>query len=116
MLRWNILRVTRLRGIEKPYAFFRKRGFSHYTAYNMAKGKPGNLSLAKIEQVCLALKCSPTDLLEFIPTQNTSAAHQVFDSLKKDGSQQSLKNMLNKMSFSEINTVVEEINRKKKAQ
>ena len=59
--------MCKMRGIEKPYSFFIKLGISHTIASHMATNKTDKLLLRHLETVCLALNCTPDDLLEWVP-------------------------------------------------
>ena len=67
MLKWNFKRVCKMRGIEKPYSFFIKLGISHTIASHMATNKTDKILLRHLETVCLALNCTPDDILEWVP-------------------------------------------------
>lgn len=67
MLKWNFTRMCKMRGIEKPYSFFIKLGISHTVASNMATNKTDKILLRHLNTVCIALNCTPDDLMEWIP-------------------------------------------------
>ncbi|HEY6914354.1 MAG TPA: helix-turn-helix transcriptional regulator [Paludibacter sp.] len=85
MLKVNILRVCEIRGIKKPLSFFKNHGFSPATATRMAGGYMNSFSLETVEKLCLALNCTPNDLLEWTPSKNIApdATHPLND-LKRD--------------------------------
>lgn len=72
MIYTNIKKLFKLRGIDKPVKFLLKNGFKYSSAYNIANTRFTNLSLDKVEKLCIALSCTPNDLLEFKPDQNSS--------------------------------------------
>jgi len=71
MLIWNFKRVCKMRGIEKPYSFFVKLGISHTVASHMATNKTDKILLRHLETVCLALNCTPDDILEWVPANKS---------------------------------------------
>lgn len=67
MLKYNVKNLMKVRGITHPYAFLRKRGFSHSTAARMAGEKMVGITPSLIESLCLVLKCTPNDLFVWTP-------------------------------------------------
>ena len=74
MLYFNIRRVMKLRGIDKPYAFLVKNGFVSQTATNMVNNRLGRITPQQMEKLCLALYCTPNDLFEWQTDANISGA------------------------------------------
>jgi DNA-binding Xre family transcriptional regulator len=72
MLKINILRVCQIRNIERPFSFFKNHGFSTSAATRIASGNLNGLALDSFEKVCLALNCTPNDLLEWVPSKNVN--------------------------------------------
>ena len=70
MLVTNIDKLFKLRGITKPKKFLVENGFSNITAYNITNYRFSALKLDKVEKLCLALNCTPNDLLDFHPDKN----------------------------------------------
>ncbi len=68
MLKYNLKRLFEARGIGKPYSFLRKNGFSLNEATRIANEKVLALNPVQMEKLCIALYCSPNDLLEWIPS------------------------------------------------
>ena len=85
MLKVNILRVCSIRSINKPLSFFRNHGFSSASATRMAGGTMNSFSLETVEKLCLALNCTPNDLLEWVPSKDmaTNTTHSL-NSLKRN--------------------------------
>lgn len=70
MLFINIKRAMRLRGIDNHYHFLLNLGFVPSTANNFLRGQVEHLKLDQLERLCLALNCTPNDLLEWRPAEN----------------------------------------------
>lgn len=85
MLKVNILRVCDIRSINKPLSFFRNHGFSSASATRIAGGYMNSFSLETVEKLCLALNCTPNDLLEWVPPKDMAAntAHSL-NALKRN--------------------------------
>ncbi len=67
MLRFNFSRVFKARGIEKPFSYLLKSGYSDNFATRVINNRIAKLNLNDIEKLCELLKCTPNDFLEWIP-------------------------------------------------
>lgn len=82
----NVKRILRLRGIEKHYNFLLDLGFVPSSAHNFLNSTVQNVKLDQLERLCLALNCTPNDLLEWRPSANQTIAetHSMHGLKKKD--------------------------------
>ncbi len=71
MLYINLRKILSDRGIERHIPYLRKIGLANYTAKSMLSSGNKYLGLEHAERICLALKCSPNDLLEWRPDAGT---------------------------------------------
>ncbi|MGQ1787464.1 MULTISPECIES: helix-turn-helix domain-containing protein [unclassified Saccharicrinis] len=84
MLRYNFKRVFRARGIEKVHAYLRKAGFSDNFATKIKNNNAKRLELKDVERLCLALRCTPNDFMEWTPEPNTEISeNHPMNNLKK---------------------------------
>jgi DNA-binding Xre family transcriptional regulator len=67
MIRYNFDRIFKARGIERPFTFLRKAGFSDNFATKINQNKVKRLNLEEIERLCVLLKCTPNDFFEWTP-------------------------------------------------
>lgn len=67
MLYLNLKPVFRLRGIEKPFSFLIRSGFTHHSSHYLLSSYPRVIRLDHIEKLCLLLKCVPNDILGWTP-------------------------------------------------
>lgn len=65
MLIYNLERIYRARGIDKPFAFFRAAGFSESYSAKLKNGMVTGMKLATLEKLCEILHCTPHDVLEW---------------------------------------------------
>ena len=72
MIVYNFTRVFKARGIEKPFAYLKKAGFSDSLASKLKNNKIVRLNLPTIERLCILLRCTPNDLMEWTPDTNNS--------------------------------------------
>lgn len=73
MLNFNFTRIFKARGIDKPFTFLVKAGYSASFATRVVNNKVRQLNLVEIEKLCVILQCTPNELLEWIPGQNYNA-------------------------------------------
>jgi DNA-binding Xre family transcriptional regulator len=80
----NVKRILRLRGIEKHYKYLLGLGFVPATANILLSSTAQRVTLEHLERLCLALNCTPNDLIEWQPnnTQAVAATHSI-NGLKK---------------------------------
>lgn len=74
MLFINLKRTMHLRGIENHYKMLLKLGIVPSTARAMLDGNTAQIKLDQLEQLCLALNCTPNDLIEWKPNENEASA------------------------------------------
>jgi DNA-binding Xre family transcriptional regulator len=70
MLSFNLTPIFKVRGIERPYSFLVKAGFTSHMANIIVSDKAKTLNLAHIETLCKILVCEPNDLLKFTPNKD----------------------------------------------
>lgn len=76
MLNLNIKRVMLLRGIESPYRALVSLGFAPVTAKNLLENKTKRIEFRQLERICFYLNCTPNDLLEWQPSEQTANPSQ----------------------------------------
>jgi DNA-binding Xre family transcriptional regulator len=69
MLSLNLTPIFTARGINKPYSFLVKSGFTPHSANNLLNSKTRVFRLDHIEQLCTLLICEPNDLLVWTPNK-----------------------------------------------
>ncbi len=70
MLTYNFHRIFRARAIDKPYAFLKTYGFSDNFASTVKQNRVKRLNNRDLEKLCVALRCTPNDLLEWTEDDN----------------------------------------------
>jgi len=71
MLTYNFSRIFKARGIEKPFTYLCKSGFSDQFATKVVNNRIKRLGLTETEKLCILLKCTPNDFMEWIPDSET---------------------------------------------
>lgn len=72
MLRYNFNRIFKARGIDKPFAFLHRAGFSQNFASKINQNKPITIRLNEMEKLCIVLNCTPNDFYEWTPDNNSN--------------------------------------------
>lgn len=67
MLTFNINRLLKIRGVEKPFAYMVASGFSTDFASRIIKNKTRRMDLHMVERLCELFRCTPNDLIEWEP-------------------------------------------------
>ena len=86
MIIYNFERVFKAFGIEKLFAYLTKAGFSVSLASKLKNNDVARLNLSTIERLCILLRCTPNDFMEWIPdkSDNVDAEHPIH-LIKKNG-------------------------------
>ncbi|HBG40736.1 MAG TPA: hypothetical protein DDZ96_14155 [Porphyromonadaceae bacterium] len=70
MLVFNLHPFLQIRGVTNPRRFLIDLGINHITAAKLLKGEMSSLRLEHVAKICQALRCTPNDLLEWVPDKN----------------------------------------------
>ncbi|MFA6597092.1 MAG: helix-turn-helix transcriptional regulator [Ignavibacteriaceae bacterium] len=70
MLTYNLKKLFKLRGITTPASFLMKNGFGKQAAYRITGNRFNALQPEYLEKLCIALNCTPNDLMEWEPNKN----------------------------------------------
>ncbi len=70
MLKYNINKVLKERRIEKPIKYLRQAGIYEAFALRIKNNQVKRINLPTIEKLCILLKCTPNDLMEWKPDDN----------------------------------------------
>jgi len=70
MITLNIPRIATLKGVQRPYTFLVKNGFTPQTAKDLIAGRVRRLDFAHLEKLCRLFRCEPYDLYDYAPTPN----------------------------------------------
>lgn len=99
------------RGIEKPYVFLVKNGFSRRTAQILTSGKVKTISLDYVERLCTLLWCQPNDLLHWQPADaaEITPSHPLLPLSKQIELNLNLKKALQKVPLSRMEQLAESL-------
>jgi len=68
MLSFNLPRILKIKGIDKPFSHFMNLGYSRGTASKMSQNTLNTFTPAKLERYCIEFNCTPNDLYEYKPS------------------------------------------------
>jgi DNA-binding Xre family transcriptional regulator len=71
MIHYNFERILKARGVDKPFSYLKKAGFSDNFATKIKNNKVVVLRLKELEKLCTLLRCTPNDFYEWTPDSNT---------------------------------------------
>jgi DNA-binding Xre family transcriptional regulator len=71
MINYNFDRIFKARGIDKPFTYLTKAGFSDNYATKIKNNKIKRIGLKELERLCVLLHCTPNDFYEWIPDANS---------------------------------------------
>jgi DNA-binding Xre family transcriptional regulator len=116
MLSFNFKRIFKARGIDRPFSFLVKAGYSDNFATRVANNRIQRLDIAELEKLCVLFNCTPNDLLEWIPdSQDQNNDNHPLISIKRSDKVVQLTQILNSIpldKLSEIENVIKkEINK-----
>ena len=67
MLVFNFSRAFKARGVERSFSYLCEKGYSPNFASRIKNNRGKQLKLDDLEKLCLMLRCTPNDLLEWKP-------------------------------------------------
>ncbi|TCN66389.1 helix-turn-helix domain-containing protein [Acetobacteroides hydrogenigenes] len=73
MLTFNLKRIFAARGVQRPFTYMVRRGFSDNFSSGIMNGRKHQMNLREVERLCELLKCTPNDLLEWKPSAEQAA-------------------------------------------
>lgn len=107
MLRSRLFYLMDSKGIQNPQKYLINMGFSPGVAFRFLHGKMEQPKLSQIEKLCERLKCTPNDLLEYVPSTGTDVlpeGHPLL-SLVRDDQPFHIADKLHHLSFDQIKEV-----------
>lgn len=106
MIQFRVRYLLEAKGISNPYNFLIKIGYTPNVATRLLNGKAAQLKLIHVNRFCMALNCTPNDMLAWRPTGKEVVApnHQLQALARKDTSY-NLIGHLNRLTLNEIKEV-----------
>lgn len=103
MLNFNFDRVFKARGIDRPFSYLKKVGFSDNMAVNINRNRVVRLNLKHIEHLCLLLQCTPNDFMVWEPEDKEQVPdnHPLYQ-IRRNDDQVEISKMLNSIPLSKL--------------
>ena len=103
MIRFNLPRLLKIKGITKPFSYFMSLGYSRGTASKMARNLEQGFTLEKLERYCIDFNCTPNDLFEYHPNNKNKLKpdHPLFQ-LKREDNTNEINALLHELPLEKI--------------
>ena len=106
MLTFNFSRIFKARGIDKPFTFLVKSGYSGNFATSIVNSRHDKLNLKDVERLCELFQCTPNDLLEWIPNgKDANNGKHPLISLKRNDDTLQLAKMLRSIPIERLGDI-----------
>ena len=103
MLFFNLQRLTKLKGINRPFSYFMSLGYPRGLASKMAQSQMQTFSVKRLEELCIHFNCTPNDIFEFRPdSKNPLPETHPLYALKRDDSAEEVINLLHDLPVEKI--------------
>ncbi len=84
MLTLDLKPIMQAKGMKKMYTTLVQAGVPVPSARKLADGSVKMLSLAHLERICLLLKCTPNDVLSWVPAEGQAVEGQPLAQLRTE--------------------------------
>lgn len=110
MLRLDLNRIFKIKGIGKLNTYLVSRGHSSTYASHLMTGKIVSISFAKMEQFCIDFKCTPNDLFDFVPDKGNvlPEGHPLW-ALQKNLKIEEINTLLHSLSMEQIDGIYRDL-------
>ena len=106
MLTFNFKRIFRARGIDKPFSYLVKGGYSQNMTTRIVNGRVKPLDLTDIERLCVLFQCTPNDFLEWKPgSHDVNPGNHPLAPLKRDDTMAHLTQLINTMPLEKLQAI-----------
>jgi DNA-binding Xre family transcriptional regulator len=106
MLRFNFTRVFKARGVDRPFTYLKKAGYSASFATRVSNNKVEGMNLKHVERLCILFQCTPNDLLEWIPDRKDPIGDkQTLATLSRNEKTVQLIQMINSITLDRLNAI-----------
>jgi DNA-binding Xre family transcriptional regulator len=103
MLRLNLDRIFKVKGITKTNQYLIKLGNSEGYASQLVNGKSVSIRFDKLEMLCKAFNCTPNDLFDYSEDERSSlAAGHALHSISKSEAIGQVNKLLNDLPMEKI--------------
>ena len=114
MLKYNIKALCTARGITKPVGHLIKAGINPNMASQLINNKLTAIKPAVLEKLCIHLNCTPNDLMEWIPEENTQTENHPLKPLMRKQLPQQIQNIMADIPVSKLKEFEDKMSELKK--
>jgi DNA-binding Xre family transcriptional regulator len=116
MLKFSFDRIFKAKGIDKPYSYLTKIGFSENFATKVKNDKIKSIGLKQLERFCINFRCTPNELFDWHPDKDLFIdADHPLHTITKSERVIDMMNILHSLELDEIGEIEGVINDKLKA-
>lgn len=109
MLKLSVMPLLHARGVKNKTAYLQKMGMSYHAARYIVGDHMHSFNLQVVEKICLALDCTPNDLLFFVPSSQDVPKTHPLHSLHKDRFRDELAEGVQQLSPTELELLKEQL-------
>lgn len=109
MLTYNLQPLFSQRAIKNKVAYLIKAGFNKQTAARIIRNKFSALKLSQIERLCLALHCTPNDIIEYTPDPQKPIPNHPLTKLIRTKTPIQLTNIVDDIPFDKLNDFTDQL-------
>jgi len=103
MLKLNLSRILKIKGIDKPFSHYMSLGYSRGTASKMSQNAIITFTPEKLERYCIEFNCTPNDLFEYKPsTKNPLPQNHPLMALKREEKTAEINALLHNLPMEKI--------------
>lgn len=112
MLTFNFTRIFKARGIDKPFSYLVKAGYSDNYATRVVNNRFEKINLKDVEKLCVLLQCTPNDLLEWTPeAKDQNNEQHPLSSIKRSNKVVELTKILSSIPLDKLKDIESIINK-----
>lgn len=106
MLNYNFDRVFKARGIDRPFSYLKKLGFTDNMAVKINRNRVVQLHVKHMEQLCLLLGCTPNDLMMWEPENGGQVPeNHPLQQIRRNDEQVEITQMLNGIPLGKLTDI-----------
>jgi len=107
MIKLNLQRLAKKRGIVKLQAYLKKHGFDKDLASDLNRGEVDYLKFDKMEKLCALFICEPYDFLEWHPDEGVDITTHPLRVMLPKPDDVELDNIVKKLPLDKLDKLIE---------
>lgn len=116
MITLNIARIAAIKGVQQPYTFLVKHGFTPQMTKSLLSGRSKRLHFGHLEKLCRLFRCEPYDLFDYRPDSGgLQTEHDRLAFLAKPAAPANFQQLIAQLSLKEMEALVADVSNRFKA-